>query len=170
MKRETSSVEKPSTKPKTIRWWGLSPGIWIGYFLGGGLCITCFWIAFEMPPAHEWWLNLLLCLFGLVLGWTIGVLLSPMSKIEETMFTTYGKALSVFLTGFVVAKFDLLLKNIHFTVTDPAELIVPGGRILLFAAMLVTGFQFTFMARLPKAPDDGQRKRPRTFLRTKFKV
>jgi uncharacterized membrane protein len=132
-------------------WQRLSPGIRIGYPLGAALCITCIWVAFRMPPADEWWLNLLLCLFGLVLGWSVGVLLSPMTKIEETRFTSYGKALSAFVTGFVVAKLEFLLKDFSFAHTNREVFI---GRILLFAATLITGFQFTFMARLTTPPDE----------------
>lgn len=144
-------------KEETFRefWKRLSPGIRIGYPLGAALCITCIWIAFRMPPADEWWLNLLLCLFGLVVGWSVGVLLSPMTAVEETRFTSYGKALSAFVTGFVVAKLEFLMKDFSLAQTDPEVLI---ARILLFGATLVTGFQFTFMARLTHPPNEAPRR------------
>jgi len=167
----TGPEDKPSTKPQTQTVmefvWQLPAGIRIGYGLGLAALITCFVIASLMRPAGEWWFNVLVCLFGIAAGWTVGVLLSPMTVKEETKFTGFAKALSAFLTGFVVAKFDLLLKNVSFTVTDPEVLV---GRILLFATTFVVGFQSTFMARWTTRPNNSPGKRPRTFLRTKFKV
>src|SRR5215217_5741996 len=90
----------------------VGPGIVLGYVLGILTYIACFVIAFEMPHSDEWWLNVLLCLFGGIVGWSMGVLLSPMTKEEEGKFTGYGRALSAFASGFLIAKLDLLLKSI----------------------------------------------------------
>lgn len=163
MTTQTNAEVESSTKPEK-----LSRGLWTGYFLGAAGCVTCLWLAFRMQPTkEEWSLNLLLCLFGLAVGWSVGVLLSPMTAIEETWFTRYGKALSAFVTGFVLAKIDPLLRNFRFA---PADSEVWLARILLFGVTLIIGFQFTFMARRPARPIDGQSKRPHKYLRTKFKV
>ena len=165
MTTQTGPEDKPATVMEFVR--QLPAGIRIGYGLGLAALITCLVIAALMRPAGEWWFNVLLCLFGMGAGWTLGVLLSPMTTKEETKFAGFAKALSAFVTGFVVAKFDLLLKNFNFTVTDPEVLV---GRILLFATTFVVGFQSTFMARWTTRPSDSTGKRKRRFLRTKFKV
>jgi hypothetical protein len=171
MTTPTSPEDDPSTEaqPQTVTGfvWQLPAGIRIGYGLGLAALVTCLVIAFLMRPRGEWWFNVLVCLFGMAGGWTIGVLLSPMTAMEETKFTGFAKALSAFLTGFVVAKFDLLLKNVSFTVTDPE---VTVGRILLLATTFIVGFQSTFMARWTTRPNAGQGKRPWKFLRARFKV
>src|SRR5258708_22107799 len=84
-------------------------GIVFGYILGALMYIACFVIAFRMRP-EEWWLNLLLCFFGGIAGWSLGVLLSPMTPSQKKTFAGYGKALSAFVSGFVIAKLDVLLK------------------------------------------------------------
>lgn len=158
-------TEKTETQTVKELWQQLSPGIRIGYVIGVAMLVTCAVIASLMRPHGEWWLNVLLCLFGMAAGWTIGVLLSPMTVKEETKFTGFAKALSAFLTGFVVAKFDLLLKDVSFTTTDPEVMV---GRTLLFATTFIVGFQSTFMARWTTRPKNGPG--PRKFLRTKFKA
>ena len=121
MTTQTSSEPAAKTEAQTVKAFALElpAGIRIGYGLGVLALITCLVIASLMRPPGEWWFNVLLCLFGMAAGWTIGVLLSPMTEKEETKFTGFAKALSAFLTGFVVAKFDLLLKNFTFTIPDP---------------------------------------------------
>jgi len=119
-------------------------GIVFGYFLGGLMYIACFVIAFRMKP-EEWWLNLLLTFFGGIVGWSVGVLLSPMTPGQKETFAGIGKALSAFVSGFVIAKFDVLVKAFGGTV-DIHD-VVSTGRLLLFGTTFFLGFQFTFVAR-----------------------
>lgn len=119
-------------------------GIVFGYFLGGLIYIACFVIAFRMRP-EEWWLNLLLCFFGGIVGWTVGVFLSPMTPGQKDAFAGYGKALSVFVSGFVIGKFDVIVKA--FGGTLDIHDVVSIGRLLLFGTTFFLGFQFTFVAR-----------------------
>jgi hypothetical protein len=122
----------------------MGPGIVIGYFFGALFYIACFVIACLMQP-HEWWLNILVCFFGGIVGWSAGVLLSPVTQGQREAFTGYGKALSAFVSGFVVAKFDVLLKT--FGGTPDLHNSVSLGRALLFGITFFLGFQFTFIAR-----------------------
>jgi hypothetical protein len=129
-------------------------GILFGYVLGGLMYIACFVIAFRMRP-DEWWLNLLLCFFGGIVGWSVGVLLSPMTPSQKHAFAGYGKALSAFVSGFIVAKLEVLLKP--FGGTIDVHNVVFIGRVLLFGTTFFLGFQFTFVARWkntdkPQAP------------------
>lgn len=162
------TTEKSETQTVEVFVKQLPAGIRIGYGLGVLALITCLVIASLMRPPGEWWFNVLLCLFGMAAGWTIGVLLSPMTAKEESKFTGFAKALSAFLTGFVVAKFDLLLKNVDFfNIADPEVMV---GRILLFATTFIVGFQSTFMARWTTRPKEKPGKGPRKYLQSKFKV
>jgi hypothetical protein len=128
----------------------LGPGILIGYVLGALAYIACFVIAFKMRPADEWWLNILLCLFGGIVGWSVGVLLSPMTTAEERTFTGYGKAVSAFAGGFVVAKLDVLMKSVSPALHMDAVVLI--ARLLLFGTSFCAGFQFTFIARWKNQP------------------
>jgi hypothetical protein len=133
-------------------------GILLGYVLGVLTYIACFVIAFRMPPYEEWWLNVLLCLFGGIVGWSLGVLLSPMTREEEGKFTGYGRALSAFASGFLIAKLDLLLKSIPTNLNVQAVVLI--GRALLFGTALFVGFQFTFVVRWRSRPAATPRRKP----------
>jgi hypothetical protein len=119
-------------------------GIVTGYIFGIAVYIVCFVIAFRMTP-DEWWLNLLLCFFGGIVGWSAGVLLSPVTPSQKETFAGYGKAISAFVGGFVIAKFDVLLKAFGGTAVVYDAVLI--GRLLLFGTTFFLGFQFTFIAR-----------------------
>jgi hypothetical protein len=119
-------------------------GILFGYVLGGLMYLFCFYIAYWMKP-EEWWLNILWTFFGGIVGWTAGVLLSPVTASQKETFAGYGKAFSAFVSGFVIGKFDVLMKAFGGTL-DMHE-IVSIGRVLLFGTTFFLGFQFTFIAR-----------------------
>jgi uncharacterized membrane protein len=123
-------------------------GIVFGYVLGGLMYIACFVIAFRMKP-EEWWLSLLWTFFGGIVGWTAGVLLSPVTESQKETFAGYGKALSAFVSGFVIGKFDVLMKA--FGGTLDMHDVVSIGRVLLFGTTFFLGFQFTFIARWKKS-------------------
>ena len=55
---------------------------------------------------HDVHLNLSLLIFGATLGWLVGILISPYSEGEEKMFATYAGAISAFISGYFIAKFD----------------------------------------------------------------
>jgi hypothetical protein len=78
----------------------------VGYVVGAVFYAVCFVIAFRLSP--EWWFNLLPVLFGGAVGWCVGMLLSPLTHHEAVQFSTYGKAVSAFITGYVIAKLDAI--------------------------------------------------------------
>jgi len=122
----------------------LGAGIVFGYILGAAAYVTCFVIAFAMPPDGEWWLNTLLCLLGGAVGWFVGTLGSPMSGAEESKFAEYGKVLSALVTGFIAAKLDSLMGRFG---TNHADIAVLIGRILLFTVHFFLCLQVPFIAR-----------------------
>lgn len=115
----------------------------VGYVLGTAADAMCFVIAMKM--GGEWWLNVLICLFGSILGWCVGMWLSPLDPSERHEFGDYAKALSAFVGGFLIAKLDLM-----FATAVSAQAISTTtfiGRALLFGTTFGIAFQFTFAGR-----------------------
>ena len=118
-------------------------GIRIGILLGAIFYAACLVIALFL---ERWWLNVLLCMLGGVLGWFVGILGSPASRVQSTRFLEYRRALSAFVSGFVLARLDVLVSRTDFDkVGDPYLLL---ARVLLFAVTFVASVQFTFITRL----------------------
>ena len=120
-----------------------SPGIRIGIILGAIFYLACFAIAFKLD---RWWLNILLCLSGGVLGWFVGILGSPTSRVESDAFGEYRRALSAFISGFLLARLDVLISQFNLEKVGDPYLFV--ARALLFATTFFLSVQFTFMTRL----------------------
>ena len=116
-------------------------GIWIGYALGAIALPGCFVIATQMGA--EKWLNILICIFGSIVGWSAGMLVSPKTG-EERQFSEFRKAISAFISGFVLAKLDLLFGGIG---NNPSNGPLLLGRILLFGTTFLLCLQFTYVAR-----------------------
>lgn len=57
---------------------------------------------------------------GVVVGWTVGTVCSPLSEEETTDFTKYAKVFGGFVSGFAVSKIDRLFEEAaraHFIAT-----------------------------------------------------
>ncbi len=59
--------------------------------------------------------------FGLAMGWVLGIVISPSSKDEQSEFSMLTKAISTFLTGYVLAYFkDIKIEQVqHFLFDRP---------------------------------------------------
>jgi hypothetical protein len=90
------------------------------------------------------WLNILTCLFGSTIGWWAGILISP-DPAEQGRFSDFRKAVSAFLSGFLLAKLDLLFQGAlaHDLAASPIFI----GRVFLFATTCLICAQFTYVAR-----------------------
>lgn len=66
--------------------------------------ITCTVIIFLVFVSKDWH-NALACVPGALLGWLMGVLLSPYAD-EKALFSGYAKSAAAFATGFLVSKVD----------------------------------------------------------------
>jgi hypothetical protein len=117
------------------------PRILIGYGLGAIALPGCFIIAVQM--GGEKWLNILICIFGSIVGWSAGMLFSPKSG-EKHQFSEFRKAISAFVGGFVLAKLDLLFAGASNNLSNGTVLL---GRILLFGTTFLLCLQFTYVAR-----------------------
>jgi hypothetical protein len=57
-------------------------------------------------------INYLVILFGMSLGWLIGIVLQPFTSAEAGQFNTYAASISAFLGGYGAGKLDDLIKYI----------------------------------------------------------
>lgn len=53
---------------------------------------------------NEWYENLIITSFGLLLGWFIAMLFSPYSEKDGTVFSSIFKAASIFFSGYLVSE------------------------------------------------------------------
>ena len=116
----------------------------LGYILGTIFIIALVVIAWTL--GGSWQLNGLLLISGGLIGWIAGVLITPLSAGEKTDFSEYGKAISTFLGGFVVAKLDKLFE-LSITNSGGAVTELMIGRLLLFVSAFALGALFTFIWR-----------------------
>jgi hypothetical protein len=119
----------------------------IGYGLGALaliiMLVACFY------AADSGWIHVLLLVFGMLLGWVVGILITPQSAEEKTQFSAYGAAISTFLSGYVVAKIDKLFESgAEKGLLTDAMLV----RCLIFGSAFLLGLLCTFVGRmyLPK--------------------
>jgi hypothetical protein len=138
-------------------------GILLGYVLGGIGWLACFAVASQV--GGEIWLNVLFCLFGSTIGWWAGILISP-DPTELGQFLSFRKALSAFVTGFVLAKLDFLFQGAvaHNLANNPVFI----GRVFLFATTTMICAQFTYVARHNLRPPSSESAHGRTTLRISF--
>jgi hypothetical protein len=80
-----------------------------GPTIGFGLAFIAFlvlwWTAAEKENADAARVRRLFLLFGAILGWIVGILITP-EKAQQDAFAAYGTAITTFVTGFLVAKID----------------------------------------------------------------
>jgi len=74
-----------------------------------GLVALSFLIRQTLQDAY---LSLALLVLGLTIGWILGVLSAPYTKKEETQFAAYAKAVSLFISGYLLGKIDRLATDI----------------------------------------------------------
>lgn len=100
------------------------------------------YLCFKMVvTAQDGYLNLAIMLASVCVGWLLGTFISPASDTEKTRFGEYGKAVSAFVSGYLVSKLDKVVERI----LTPDTLAVPiasfrlaGSIAALISALLVT--------------------------------
>lgn len=110
----------------------------ISYIIGAAILTAMIVAAFVFPPQkQDSWMSLMLLIAGISAGWIIGIVISPYTGGEKTKFESYTKAVAAFLSGYVVAHLNDLIKHI----TEPKFLGNPlhlFQLILLFAGFCVS--------------------------------
>lgn len=79
-----------------------------GLVIIGTLLYLCFYIAIDKDVLT---LNIATLILGIAIGWLIGVLISPYNTDEQTQFLTYTRAISVFVSGYLIAKVDKVVER-----------------------------------------------------------
>jgi hypothetical protein len=110
--------------------------------LGAPLLVMTFYFG-STPQDHC--LNIMLLIVALLLGWVLGILVTPYDGDEQKQFTNFSKAISAFISGFVVAKIDKLVEHI----LDPTVLAdsLALFRLTLFVAGFLLALIITFIYR-----------------------
>jgi hypothetical protein len=90
--------------------------------------------------------NRLVALIGALCGWIIGVAFAPFSASEQTQFQAISSVISVFLSGYVVSKFDRYLEGVLFPVGVKTR--NSWTRVGLFVAALLLVATTVFINRL----------------------
>jgi hypothetical protein len=97
----------------------------------------------DMASSH--YLSLALLVLGACGGWLFGTLITPYDRGEKAEFATYTKALTAFVSGYVVAKVDKVLE----TIFTPDFLLQPltGFRVIGFISAFIICMLITFFFR-----------------------
>jgi hypothetical protein len=119
-----------------------TPGIWIGYALGLLALCGMVWGALGQSAPR---INVLVLISGALIGWVVGMLMTPVTGNEQAHFPEYGKALSTFVTGYLVAKLDRLFESVVGTPTNINEVLI--ARLLLFISSFALGTLATYIWR-----------------------
>jgi hypothetical protein len=113
----------------------------IGVGLAGTLAFLCFRFG-SSSEDHD--LNLAIMVVATIIGWILGVLVSPYDQGEQRQFTSLARVASAFITGYLAAKVNSLIDAI----LSPQLLLtpLPAFRALLFvgAALLATLGTFVY--------------------------
>ena len=90
-------------------------------------------------------LNLVILISGGLVGWVVGMLITPVSPKDQAVFSETGKALSTFVMGYLVAKIDRIFDVAMKKDENVNALFV--GRLLMFVSMFALGILATFVWR-----------------------
>ena len=109
----------------------------VGSCMGAAVCLSALLglAILIRGNAQDAYLNLALLVLAWVIGWVLGTLAAPYTKKEESQFTIYAKAISVFASGYLVGKLDRLATDIF----SPEVLMKPlaAFRLAAFVATVL---------------------------------
>ena len=123
-------------------------GIWIGFSFAGLCVFGIVYAALAMKTPADLsprQLNLVILISGGLVGWVVGMLITPVSPKEQAVFSETGKALSTFVMGYLVAKIDRIFDVAMKKDENVNALLV--GRLLMFVSMFALGVLATFVWR-----------------------
>lgn len=110
-------------------------GPWIGYLFALIAFFALLWAGSKQGGALP--LSILIVLCGGLIGWVVGILMTPQSPGEKSNFSEYGTAISTFITGYLVAKIDRIF---DLAIKDRADINgVLIGRVLMFVSAFILG-------------------------------
>ena len=89
------------------------------------------------------WLTVLIGVFGVLCGWILGVLSSPLDKNETQAFGKFAGVISGFLSGYLLMKIDKIITDVGAQLLTP----VVGMRVLIFISCLISGVLIMYILR-----------------------
>jgi hypothetical protein len=107
------------------------------------LAVLC-WFVSE-PTAESRGVSFGVLILAIAIGWLLGIAVSPYNPGEKRLFTDAAKAASVFVSGYLLAKFDGLIEK----ALGPEMLADPVGtyRVVMFVAAALFSLILTFVHR-----------------------
>src|SRR5262245_26043604 len=81
----------------------------VGFVLGAIVFAFCLYVAWVDERHRN--MQILLCLFGGVLGWVVGIVITPQNAGEKQQFSDYGKGVAALVSGYTLAKLQSLLDS-----------------------------------------------------------
>src|SRR5262249_21782881 len=115
-------------------------GVWIGYGLAVLVLIGMIYGTWDPQNRSAMQFNVWVLISGGLIGWGVGMLMTPVTDPELHNFPEYAKVISTFITGYLVAKVDKV-----FDVSQVDKLFVQ--RLLMFLSMFVLGVLATYVWR-----------------------
>ncbi len=103
-------------------------------------------IAFNVTSTpQDRYINLGVLVLGAMIGWVLGIVVTPYDRTESSRFAQVAKIVSVFLSGYLVAKIDPLVTRL----LAPELILQPvnGARAVLLLGGLLSGLIVTFVFR-----------------------
>jgi hypothetical protein len=94
----------------------------------------------------EFALTAIVAMTGVTIGWLLGFLASPYSKLESERFSKYAATLSAFITGYLVSKVEPWISAIINAGTSGSELLLV--RLLIFTASAIASAISMYVFRL----------------------
>lgn len=127
-----------------------------GIISGGVLVLVVLFVAWRAHVELSLpgiWLTVLVGLSGIALGWLVGFLASPYGPEEDTRFAKYVSLISLFLSGYALAKIDGVVEAVlEGTLTEA----IYGIRLAVFFTCLVVSAITMYVFRLYTGrPDPG---------------
>ncbi|NJO15970.1 MAG: hypothetical protein HC877_09515 [Thioploca sp.] len=121
--------------------------------------IALIWLAYELGADDQAYLfNWLIILLGFVIGWGIGTLLSPFNPDEKENFSGMVKAISAFISGYILAKMDKFFEVIpsrDFFQESTLERIILF-LVAFFLSMIIVFINRTYFLKILERPNQSE--------------
>jgi hypothetical protein len=117
-----------------------------GYILGGIILLFLICVSYRLQETEpQRFFNMLLIPFGGVLGWAVGILLSPRGQPEVQQFQALSQALGTFISGFLLAKLAPIFEK---AASDSSRWTATNGvRSMLLVVSFFLGVVFVYVGR-----------------------
>lgn len=107
--------------------------------------LTIVWLCHEINPSEplEQVYNILLALFGSLIGWALGMFFAPYTPTEAARFSSIGQAVSVFASGYLISKLDRFLEVTMFSAGTPTPITWVRFGVFFCSILLIMLTVFT---------------------------